>query len=252
MTELSAQQQLPRFRIQLPLLYKRKGPPPERVGVAWSRDLSEGGACVELAECLRPKTGLHVRVQTEQGAIEAEAQVVWTAENDSSGGRILHGVAFTSFAPNHRQILRALLLSKGQVRDAGVRLPLEIPVTFRRRGEPGLPLEGRTGDLSSGGLSLRLCHALPAGTVLELTLHLPRGPLSAEGTVVWVEPARQRPRGEPIRHGLQFAALGWTTSLSLGLFLAEPLQGNLPAAPCSTSAGLATAIGRRPASRPVG
>jgi hypothetical protein len=83
-------------------------------------------------------------------------------------------------------------------------------------------VEGRTGNGSRGGLLLRLSRVLPLGTRLELTLHPPDGPISAEGEIVWVEPPEGRSRDKPARHGLRFTALGWSRSLSLALLLAEP------------------------------
>jgi hypothetical protein len=91
---------------------------------------------VERSEHFQPVTPLRVRLQTDQGAIEVEAQVAWTE---------------------------------------------------------------------------------------EMTLHTPSGPLTAEGVVVWVGQQDQRMPGESLWHGLRFTAIGWTTSLSLGLFLVEPV-----------------------------
>jgi len=55
---------------------------------------------------------------------------------------------------------------------------------------------------------------------MTVTLHTPKGPLTVEGAVVWVEPPGGRAVGPPFRHGFKFTTLRWSTSLSLGLFLA--------------------------------
>lgn len=223
MSDRLTQRRFPRYQIQLPLLHKTKPPPPIRVGVGWTHNVSEGGTCVELSEHFQPVTPLRVRLQTDQGAIEVEAQVAWTEECGGEGRGVLHGLAFTYVATDQLRALRNLIVSKGQMREAGVRLPLRLSVTCQVKEPTGVTLQGRTGDMSWGGLSLRLPQPLPPGTAVEMTLHTPSGPLRAEGVVVWVGPQGQRMPGEPLWHGLRFTALGWTTSLSLGLFLVEPM-----------------------------
>jgi hypothetical protein len=214
--------QFARYRIQLPLLHKAGYPAPARVGVGWTGNLGIGGACVELAERLQALTPLRLRLQTDQGAIDVEAQVVWAADPSPTGGGILHGVAFVQISADQLQALHDLIRLKGEVRQAGVRLPLELSVTCRPKGQAGSPLQGQTGNLSRGGLLLCLPQVLAPETVVELTLHTPYGPLTAEGAIVWVQPPDQGRPGEPIRHGVRFTALGWSTTLSLGLVLAEP------------------------------
>lgn len=228
MPDRADRRQLARYLIQLPLLHKPRGPAPARAGVGWSRNLSEEGVCAELAEPLAPQAPLEVRLQTDRGLIEVGAEVVWTGAPAPAGGGVLHGVAFTEIARDQRELLRDLILSKGLARQAGVRVPLDLPVTCQPQGQPGPPLQGRTGDMSRGGLLLHLPRVLSPGTGLEITLHAPYGPLTAEGTVVWVEPTERRTPEAPIRHGLQFTTIGWSTSLSLGLLLVEPLWGPFP------------------------
>jgi hypothetical protein len=55
-----------------------------------------------------------------------------------------------------------------------------------------------------------------------LTLRTQSGPLTAEGTVIWADPGDALAEDAAIRHGIRFTTLGWSTSLSLGLVLAEP------------------------------
>jgi hypothetical protein len=216
------QRQSPRYLVQLPLLHQAKAPASSRVGVGWTRDLSEGGACLELTERFRPSMLLRVRLQTDGGPIELGARVVWAREPTAPRGGTLHGVAFTQVASDDRQALRDLIISKGQMREAGVRLPLHLSVTCRPKGQRGVALQGRTGNMSRGGLLVYLPQSLPPGTDLELTLHTPQGPLTAEGEIVWVEPPERRTPGEPIRQGCRLTARGWSTALSLGLLFAEP------------------------------
>lgn len=218
----AVQRRFTRFAIVLPVRHRLKGPGPSRTGVGWTRDLSGGGACVQLAEQLSPQVPLNLRLQTDRGAIELEGEVVWAGDPPKVGGGILHGVAFTHIMPEQLQTLRELIISKGKVRNAGgVRLPLEVSATCHRKGRPGPPVQGRTGNMSKGGLLLFLPQSYPPGTALEVTLHSPSGPLTAEGVVVWNKPSVGRTLGEPTPHGLRFTALGWSRALALGLLLAE-------------------------------
>lgn len=222
MPEGSAQRQFPRYLIQLPILHKTRGPAPVRVGVGWTRNVSEGGACMELADRLPPQTRLRVALRTDRGGIEVEAEVVWSGEPGPLKEGILHGVAFTHLSSDQLRDVRGLIRTKGQVRTAGVRFPLTIPATCKPADRSGQSLEGTTGDISRGGLLLLLPEILPSGTRLAVTLHVAEGPITVGGTVVWAEPPAARTLGPPFRHGLQFTGLGWSTWLSLGLFLAEP------------------------------
>ncbi len=216
MVEWAVQRRFPRFPIKLPIFYKRKSPP-VRAGVGWTRDVSEGGACLELAEPFAQGTHLSVILQTDKGGIVVDAEVVWVSRPEEAGAGVLHGVAFTQFAPEEHRALAGLLASKGKVRQAGVRLPAELPVTCQKKGTGGSPLQGRTGDISRAGLLLRLPEALQPGTELEVSLPTGRGPVAADGVIVWVEPAEARTPGELIRHGLKFTQIGWASELALGL-----------------------------------
>jgi len=220
MSDWSIHRRFARYRISLPIVH-RSIPTGIGAGVGWTRDLSEGGACVELGERLWPQTPIHLCLQTGRGHLEVEARVAWTAEPDSARGCTPHGLAFTKVAEDQLQALRDLILSREQVRQAGVRVPVALPVTFRPKGHSGPSLHGRTGNISRGGLSLRLLQAFPPGMALELTLHTRTGPLTAEGTIAWVAPPERRRPGELIPHGLRFTTFGWATSDSLGLVLAE-------------------------------
>lgn len=211
-------QRPPRYPMRLPFLHKPQAPAPVRAGVGWTRDLSEGGACVELAETLQPQMPLCIRLQTDQGPIEAEAQVVWTGEFRPGRGGVLHGIAFTHLAPTQLQALAGLLLFKGDMREAGVRMPVDLPVTCLPKG-PAPMFHGRTGNVSRGGLMLRLPESLRPRTELEAILHMSTGPVKAEGIIAWAGSPEGREPGAPIQHGMRFTSLNWSSSLALGLLL---------------------------------
>lgn len=222
LTPFPTQRRFSRYRISLPLLHRPKAATALRVGVGWSRDLSEGGACVELAERLRPQRPVRIQLQTDAGAIEAEARVVWRQDPAPPEGGILHGVAFTHIAPVQLQALRDVIYRKGERGDAGIRLLLAVPVTCQPLGQEEPPIAGWTGDIGRGGLLLRLPTVVSPGTALDLILHAPHGRLTAQGAVVWVAAPDRRPSEGPIPHGLRFTTLDWSTMLSLGLLLADP------------------------------
>ncbi len=211
-----------RYPIQLPLLIGQGAPQPFSSKAGWTRNLSQGGACVELAEPLPPRNPLLVRLKREQGALEVEAKVAWTGQPQGKNGNgVPHGLAFTRIPPSQEQVLSILLISAGLVRPAGLRVLCEVPVRYKPKHDAGPLVEGRTLDISRGGLLLHLPQILPAWTALTLTLDTSQGPLTGEGAIAWVAPPERRTPGQPIRHGLRFTAITWTTLLSLARLLAE-------------------------------
>jgi c-di-GMP-binding flagellar brake protein YcgR len=220
MPDWLGQRHFPRYPIVVAILYTLESPRPGKTGAAWTRNLGEGGACLELAERLELSTSLRVLLRTDQGSITGEAQVIWVGEPDPTGG-VLHGVTFTRLAPAQHQALRDLLLRRRRVWQAVVRVPLELPVTCQLKGQARPPLQGRTGNISRRGLSLHLPLAIPPGSALEVTLHSSHGPLTVEGTIVRVEPLDAQIPGESIRHGFQFTDISYSTGMTLGRILME-------------------------------
>lgn len=221
MSEDSTQRRLPRYQIQLPLLYKLSTPT-SKFGVGWTRNLSEGGALVELDDRIPPDTTLQLSLRTDSGSIEIEARVTWAEEARQFGRDVLHNLAFANLAPAHLQALRDLLLPLSMVPHAGGRLPLDIPVTCRHKGRPGSAVKGRTGDMDRGGLLLYLTHRIAPGTLLAVTLHTTKGTVVVDGEIVWAASRDGKKAGELSEHGLRFTSPSWTISLALGLLLTEP------------------------------
>jgi len=214
---------LPRYPIQVPVLHKPKALPPTRAGVGWMRNVGDGGACVELAESLKPGMPVCLHLHTDQGNIETEARVVWAGRDGPGEGGVLHGFAFTHLAPTHLPILADLLLFKSnrKMRDGGVRLPLNLPVMCQLKGSSER-VQGWTGNLSRGGLMVCFSRRMPTWTVLRMTLHTPTGPLEEEGLVVWADSLERWGLGAPVPHGLRFTSLRWSNLLTLGLLLLVP------------------------------
>jgi len=211
----------PRYLIKLPVLCKPKSPLSTRAGIGWTRNVSERGACVELADVLPPGMPICLCLHTDRGVIEAESLVAWSKDLRQEEGGILHGFAFTRLSASHMPILADLLLFKRKMREGGVRLPLDIAVTCEPDGLAE-SVSGRTTNLSRGGLLLRLHRRLPAMTALRLTLHAPTGPLRGKGLVVWTETVDTLQAGAPIPHGLRFTCLSWSSCMTLGLLLMAP------------------------------
>lgn len=224
MPEWSVHRRFPRYKVHIPLEYNVTTPRSNKAHVGWTFDLSERGACVELWQRLRPQTPLRICLQTDRGAIELMAKVVWAGKPDFPGG-IFHGVTFTRIAPDHLQALRDLLRSAGPAQDTGLRLRLDLPVVCHTKGQATPALHGRTGDISRDGLLLLLPEVLPPNTAVDVTLHTPRQLLTMQGEIVWVEPPEIWTPGELIPHGFRFTSLGWVTPLVLALLLGKPPEG---------------------------
>lgn len=222
MSEL-ARRRHPRHPIRLPVLYKIAAPAPVKAGVGWTRDLSEGGACLELAEHLEPLSVLKLLLRTDKGSLEVEAKVVWAARPEPAGRAVLHGVGFTHLTGEHQKTLHDLLTNKGHTMLEGCRLPLEVPVLCRpkSRSMTAPILRGRTGDVSLGGLLLFLPEALPPGFALEITIQTARGKVEAEGMIAWAGTAEDQTPDGLVRHGFRFTDISWPNQMTLGLLLAE-------------------------------
>ena len=97
MLEVALQRKFPRYPIQLPLLYRPTLPTVNnKIGAGWTQNLSERGACIELAERLPPEAVVNLRLRTDRGPIQTDARVVWTGERTPPSGGIPHGMQFTS------------------------------------------------------------------------------------------------------------------------------------------------------------
>lgn len=224
MSQWITERRFSRCTIHLPLAHKAGTSPGRRIDVGWTRNLSEGGACVELADDLQTQMPVQMRLQTTRGPIQVGGQVVWVGDAARSGGGVPHGVTLTQVFPDQRRAIRTLISRRVVGGVAQVRLPFQVPVTCRRRApHTGRPLEGQTGDVSRGGLLLLLPEVLQVGAELELTLHTPAGPLTVAGEIAWVESPGGQLLGAPFRHGFRFQSLAWPTALALGWLLTEPL-----------------------------
>ncbi len=227
MTDLELQRRQPRYLVHLPFLYRVNAPGSSGLEMGWTFDVSERGACVELAQRFPPPLTLHLILQTDHASIEVDAEVVWAGTPALPGG-IPHGVIFNWTAPEHLQALRDLLPSMGPAGTTGVRLHLDLPITCQLNGHGGPLLEGRTGDISREGLLIFLPRVIAQDTELEITVHTPVEPLIMPGKIVWVRSSENTTPGEPIAHGFCFTSLRWCTPLILATLLGKAVQERRP------------------------
>jgi Tfp pilus assembly protein PilZ len=219
---LSPRRQHPRYPIQIPFVCTAKTPQRTRTTIGWTRNLGEGGACIELSESLPTDTPVWIRMRSDQGTVEMGGKVVWSENGKARGESSIHGLSFTESSPAQRQALEDLIRSRGMIRPSRVRLPFKVPVTCRAVKGPAVSLPGWTRDVSRGGLMLRLPRELALGTELRVTLHTEPQPIIFDGVIAWVAPLEGRTPGGPVRHGFRFTRPNWSASAALGRLLADP------------------------------
>ncbi len=210
-----------RYPLKLAILYQRAGTRSVPLCMGWTRDLSEGGACVDFPERLEAGTVLRLSFGAEHNGLELRAEVIWADTPGSASGSTLHGLAFPALSGAQRQGLQRLLHARGLARRAGGRYAVELAITCQRKGSPAPPLQGQIEDLGLGGLRLRLPQTMDPGTLLALRFTAGPEEVIAEGVVIWVESPAESRTDELIRHGVHFTVLAPGCEATLGLLLAE-------------------------------
>lgn len=222
MPEGTSQLRTSRYLVDLPVFcrYTPKGGQATKTGSGRTRNLSETGACLELAEPLAPGTSLSLVLQSEGGSLPLLAEVVWGSPPSLPGVRIQHGVSFLQLTSDQRAALQAIFWRTRPLKARAHRIPAALPVRCRLTGTPGPPLSGWTGDLSRNGCSVLLPGRLAMGSTVEVTLAAPRGDCTAEGMIVWVEPSSGRVPAPPLtRHGVRFTDPNLLRDLIIGFVL---------------------------------
>lgn len=221
------QRQFPRFPLQLPVLFRcqgeQEGP---RAGVGTTRDLSEGGVCLELDYRYPVGTTLSLIIQGEGTNVEATARVAWAGQ-PSPEGHIPHGMQFAELTPEQQEGLRKLLPQGGFVRRGSVRVPVELEARCQPALGTGDPLIGRTADISRRGAQVILSQLLPVMSEVSITLCTPTGEIRQRAQVRWAAPTE----GEQFRHGLQFLEINWEADAFLSQLLAAGRADNAPPPP---------------------
>jgi hypothetical protein len=221
MPEPPFQRRLPRYPVQIPLVYW-KGAEPQLLRAGWTLNLSEHGLGVELDGSLRPRLPVALRMATRYGPVVLLACVVWFGEQQAGGGTP-HGLEFQEVTLRQREFLEGFVQTLPDRTRVGMRFPLALPAQCQLKSPAGPTLQGRTGDISRGGAMLYLPQAVPVGSVLGVTIHSAAGLADVDGVIVWVDPPTQQAAGSPIRHGMEFILLDWGTALMLSWVLAGGL-----------------------------
>jgi len=218
MPEPPQRRRLPRYPVQVPLVYWKEADP-QALGAGWTYNLCEHGVGVELGGSLRPWLPLGLRLLTTYGPLDLRARVIWIGGLQPGGGTP-HGLEFRQVPPQQREFLEQYVkLLQGQARLGG-RFLLDLPVQCQLKSPPGPSLPGRTGNISHGGAMLLLPQAVPVGSVLGVTIRTAVGAATVDGVIVWVDPPHKRAPGAPVRHGLEYILLEWPTALVLARVLA--------------------------------
>ena len=228
MTERIEQRASLRQAVQLPIVYRVPGARTTHLEAGWTRDVSEGGIGLELPERLQTDTMVDLRVRTTRGSVRIEGQVLWVGLPTTSTGGTPHGLAFRGVHPSDAETLQVLLAALQKMSHAGSRLPLDLAVSCEPCSAPSPSLDGRTLNVSRGGMALQLPTIVVPRTELRLTLHTTRQRLAVEGVVAWVEPESRRQPGALIAHGVQFTALDWSLALTLGAILVDQEEKPCP------------------------
>lgn len=219
----------PRFLVALPAkvtVVDQVGPGDHRVFTAVTANVSDGGMALDLPEALAPWSPVEVQVETGEGTVVLEAVVLWHEDLGRRRGDagVRHGFLLSQIPPAARRGWEALLRGLGHLRPStrgNTRFPLEARAVCQVMGRAGPPLEGRTENMSRGGLGLLLPERLPAGTGIEVEVLTRQEPLRMGGRVIWSSPLPVGTRGLAYRHGVVREAGDWPHDFVLDLYLQE-------------------------------
>jgi PilZ domain-containing protein len=98
-----------RCSVTPPFRYEFQGAPSAHDGAGQTRNLSERGACLELAEPFPPATRLWLILEASVVRLRLEAGVMWIDGQAAPGGGSLHGVHFLQVTPAQQQTLHTIL-----------------------------------------------------------------------------------------------------------------------------------------------
>jgi hypothetical protein len=219
----------PRFLVALPAkvtVVDRAGPGDDRVFTAVTANVSDGGMALDLPEALPPWIPVEVQVETPEGIIALEAVVLWHEglEGRREGVGVRHGFLLSQIPPPARQGWEALLRGVGHLMPStreNTRFPLGARAVCQVLGRAGPPLEGRTENISRGGLGLLLPERLTAGTGVEVEVLTRQEPLHMGGRVIWSSPLPVGTKVLAYRHGVVREAGDWPHDFVLDLYLQE-------------------------------
>ena len=188
--------------------------------IGTTRNVSLGGLQAELPAA-PPEGAVEILLRVGERAVTAQGRLAW-AHPVPEGTRC--GFAFIGMEAEHAAVWEAFLAQQGgpTPRLHG-RLAMDLPITCRLRRRPGLDLPGRLGNVSDGGMLVRLPAPLETGQEMDVTLLTAETPLVVSAAVAWGDRAPLPDGGDLIRHGLRFLPPVAEGPLRQDLFLARAL-----------------------------
>ncbi len=188
--------------------------------IGMTRNVSLGGLQAELPAA-PPEGAVEILLRVGERAVTAQGRLAWSRPVPE-GTRC--GFAFIGMEAGHAAVWEAFLAQQGgpTPRLHG-RLAMDLSITCRLRGRPGRDLAGRLGNVSDGGMLVRLPAPLEVGQEMDVTLLTPETPLVVSATVAWGDRAPLPDEGGLIRHGLRFLPPVAEGALRQDLFLARAL-----------------------------
>lgn len=219
----------PRFLVALPAkvtVVDQAAPGHQRAFTAVTANVSDGGMALDLPEALPPWSPVEVHVEAGEGTFGIEAIVLWHEDlaQRRGGAGIRHGLLLSQIPPTARRHWDALLRGLGHLRPStrgNTRFPLDAVAVCQVLGRPEPPLDGRSENISRGGLGLLLPERLPAGTGLEVEVLTRRERLRMGGRVIWSSPLPVGAGDPAYRHGVVREAGDWPHDFVLDLYLQE-------------------------------
>ncbi len=212
----------PRYEAGLPVVCRVPGAAeeavPSLIGMTWN--VSLGGLQAELPSA-PPEGTLDLLLRVGDRAVAARGRVAWVRPTPVG---VRCGFAFTGMEPACAAVWEAFLAQQGGPTPRRyVRLAIDLPITCRLRGIPGVVLAGRLGNISDGGMLVRLPAPLELGQEVEVSLATAQTPLTVISAVTWADGA-PLPEGKGlIRHGLRFVPPAGEGACRLDLFLVRAL-----------------------------
>lgn len=216
------QRRSPRFEAGLPVICRAAAGTeegvPSLIGITWS--VSRGGLGADLPAA-PPEGTLDLLLRVGDRAVAARGRLAWLR---STADGVRCGLAFTEMDPACATVWEAFLAQQGGPTPRRyVRLNIDLPITCRPLDVPGVVLTGRLGNISDGGMLVRLPAPLEPAQEIEVSLASSQAPLTVTASVAWTDGAPLPDGGGLIRHGLRFVPPAGAGASRLDLFLVRAL-----------------------------
>ncbi|MFQ5883129.1 MAG: PilZ domain-containing protein [Candidatus Methylomirabilales bacterium] len=204
-----------RFPFAIPLVCQASSHK-ERIDVGVTRNVSMGGALLDVPSPIPVWTPVKLRLLTGERVLRAHAVVVWSRQ---VGMGFYLGIAFTRFAPGDSVCWHKLVhYQTGPNARASVRIPVNVAVECGPGGEVGPAVPGQIGNIGEKGLLVWLPQRIPVRTELRFEFPGEKDSPSVTGEIAWVGASGH---SASVPHGVQFCA----EALKRDLFITAVLLG---------------------------